>query len=63
MDAGRGFALVFVPAARDPHRATSLSLVPLSCASPVLHDGRIGPMGEAKVLHDSLKRHDIEAVS
>jgi hypothetical protein len=62
MDGRRGSALVFAPAARDPHRAASLSLVPPSRAS-ALHDGRIGSMGEAKVLHDTLERHDIEAGS
>ena len=61
---GAILALVFAPAARDPHRAVSLSLVPLSCAcSLVLHDRRIGSMGEAKLHHDTLQGHDIEATS
>jgi hypothetical protein len=28
-----------------------------------LHDGRIGSMGEAEMLHDTLERRDIETAS
>jgi hypothetical protein len=64
MDVGEVLTLLFVPVARDPHRAVSLSLVPLGCAFPaVLHDGRIGSMDEANVLHDILEWHNIEAAS